>query len=213
MHTLAIIGAGDLGRQIAGIARACHASKTVAFFDDFKPVGATFADGRVLGRIDDIEARYAAGAFDGLLVGIGYKHAAFRRACFERFASAISFPRLVHPTAHVDQGATLAAGTVVGAGCVFDEGVNVDANCYFYPGCIIAHDTVVEAHCLFGPGVTLAGFVTVESSCFLGVRTTVSDNVRIATGTQTGAGAVVVANITSPGVYAGVPAKRLRDRD
>ena len=213
MHTLAIIGAGDLGRQIAAVAGACHASEAVVFFDDFAPVGTTVAGGRVLGRIDDVERQYSEGAFDGLLVGIGYKHAAFRRACFERFASVIAFPRLVHPSAYVDPGVRVAAGTIVGAGCVFDQGVIVEANCYFNPGCVIAHDTVVEAHCLFGPAVTLAGFVTVESSCFLGVGTTVSDNVRIAAGTQTGAGAVVISSITGPGVYVGVPARRLRDRD
>jgi sugar O-acyltransferase (sialic acid O-acetyltransferase NeuD family) len=213
MHTLAIIGAGDLGKQIAAIARACDASESVVFFDDFTPVGTTIAGGRVLGRIDDIETWHSAGSFDRLLVGIGYKHPAFRRACFERFSSVIAFPTLVHPSSYLDPGVKVAAGTVVGAGCVFDEGVIVDANCYFYPGCVIAHDTVVQAHCLFGPGVTLAGFITVERSCFLGVGTTVTDSVRIAAGTQTGAGAVVISDIANPGVYVGVPARMLRERD
>ena len=212
MHELAIIGAGDLGQQIAAIARAHGGYDVVGFFDDFQEVGTNTDGGPVLGPIDDIEARHAEGAFDSLLAGIGYKHVDFRRECFDRFAATILFPSLVHPAAHLEPTVTLGPGTIVGAGCVFDGGVRVAENCFFNPGCIVAHDTVVGAHGFCGPGVTLAGFVTVEQDCFLGVGTTVIDNVRIVAGTQTGGGTLVTTDVTDPGLYIGAPARKLRDR-
>ena len=212
MPTLAIIGGTDLGQQIAAVARAQGCYQIAGFFDDFQPPGAETAGGTILGPVDDVEKRYREGVFETLLVGVGYKHADFRRACFERFAHAIDFPTLVHPAAHLEPTVTLGAGTVVGAGCVFDGGVTVAGNCYFNPGCVIAHDSVVGANCFFGPAVTLAGFVTVGDDCFLGVGTTVIDNVSIAAGTQTGGGTLVASDLPQPAVYVGNPARRLRDR-
>ncbi len=212
MPKLAIIGGGDLGQQISAIARAHGGYDVAGFFDDFQELGTQTNGGPILGRIDDIEAQHADGTFDTLLVGIGYKHTDFRRQCFERFSPKMIFPTLVHPAAHLEPTVTLGAGTVVGAGCVFDEGVLIAENCYFNPGCIIAHDTSIGANSFCGPGETLAGFITVEEDCFLGVGTTIIDNVRLTTGTQTGGGTVVTSDIIEPGVYIGVPARKLRDR-
>ncbi len=77
--------------------------------------------------------------------------------------------------------------------------------------CCIAHDSSVETHSFLGPGVSVAGFVRIGSQCFIGVGSTVIDNISIADGTQTGGGAVVVNDITEPGLYLGVPAKRRED--
>jgi len=37
----------------------------------------------------------------------------------------------------------------------------------------------------------------------------IANNVKIAAGTVIGAGAVVISDISAPGIYAGVPAKRI----
>ncbi|MGE3998811.1 MAG: NeuD/PglB/VioB family sugar acetyltransferase [Planctomycetaceae bacterium] len=212
MRNLAIIGGTDLGQQIAAVARAHGGYRVAGFIDDFQEPGTPTAGGPVLGRVDDIQRLQREGTVDALLIGVGYKHPAFRRACFERFATLIDIPTLVHPAAHLEPTSSLGRGTVVGAGCVVDGGVSVAENCYFNPGCVIAHDTSVGANCFFGPGVTLAGFITIGEDCFLGVGTTVIDNLTIAAGTQTGGGTLVCSDITEPALYVGNPARRLRDR-
>ncbi len=211
MRTLAIIGGTDLGHQIAAVARAHAGFHVAGFFDDFQEPGTETAGGPILGRVDDIDRCHREGTFDALLVGVGYKHAAFRRRCFKRFSPSVDFPTLVHPAAHLERSVALGAGTVVGAGCVFDGGVRVAENCYFNPGCIIAHDSSVGANSFFGPGVTLAGFITIGDDCFLGVGTTVIDNITIAPGTQTGGGTLVCSDLTQPALYVGNPARKLRD--
>lgn len=213
MRNLAIIGGADLGQQIASVARAHGGYRVAGFFDDFQAPGSSTPRGVILGQIEEIERLAQAGVFDALLIGVGYRHAAFRRACFERFSRIVEFPLLVHPAAHLEPDVTLGPGTVVGAGCVFDGGVQVQENCYFNPGCVIAHDSSVGAHSFFGPGVTLAGFVRIGAGCFLGVGTTVIDNVSIAGGTQTGGGTLVCSDLVAPALYVGNPARRLRDRD
>jgi len=212
MRKLAIIGGTDLGRQIAAVAKSNGGYEVIGFFDDFQDTGTMAANGPILGRVDDVERLHRAGTFDSLLIGVGYKHADFRRACFERFAPSIDFPTLVHPAAHLEPTVSLGPGTVVGAACVFDGGVTVAQNCYFNPGCLIAHDSSVGANCFFGPRVTLAGFITVGDDCFLGVGTTIVDNITIAAGTQTGGGTLVCTDLTEPALYVGNPARKLRNR-
>ena len=52
--------------------------------------------------------------------------------------------------------------------------------------------------------------ITVEPRCWLGARATLLPGVRIGEGTVVAAGAVVVKDCDAGGVYAGVPAKRVR---
>jgi len=51
--------------------------------------------------------------------------------------------------------------------------------------------------------------VSVGKSSWLGIGSVVSNNVNICSGCNVGAGAVVVKDITEPGTYVGVPARRV----
>lgn len=75
MARLAIIGAGDLGIQIAHCAKR-NGKEVVGFFDDFACPGINIIGISVLGKISDIH--YLSTQFDELLIGIGYKHMDFR---------------------------------------------------------------------------------------------------------------------------------------
>ncbi len=57
-----------------------------------------------------------------------------------------------------------------------------------------------------------AGPITLEEDVWVAANVTITANVTIATGCVIGANAVITCDTTPMGVYAGVPAKRLRDR-
>jgi sugar O-acyltransferase (sialic acid O-acetyltransferase NeuD family) len=211
---VAILGAGDLGKHLAHHARTTQREgglSVVGFFDDTLPRGTPVeATGVVLGPIEAVEERYASGDFDALLLGIGYRHFAVRRALFERFQQRIPFASLVHPSCFVDETATIAPGAVLFPGCVVDKGAVVGENVLLNVGTIVAHDSQIGAHSFVGPGVAIAGFVRIGRSVFLGTGTRLVDNVTVADEVQTGAGAVVVKNLDEPGLYVGVPARWVR---
>jgi len=68
---------------------------------------------------------------------------------------------------------------------------------------------VLEDFVHVSPGSHLAGKVSVGKSSWLGIGSVVSNNVNICSGCNVGAGAVVVKDITEPGTYVGVPARRV----
>jgi sugar O-acyltransferase (sialic acid O-acetyltransferase NeuD family) len=211
---LAIVGAGDLGKHLAHHAQAVTRGgglTVVGFFDDTMAPGTPVVGGGVVfGPLAAIETEFAAGRFDALLLGIGYRHFGLRRGLFERLRQTIPFASLVHPSCFVDETATIAPGAVLLPGCVVDKGAVVGENVLLNVGTIVAHDSIVGAHSFVGPGVVLAGFVRVGRSVFLGTGSRVIDNVTIADAVQTGAGAVVVKNLDEPGLYVGVPARWVR---
>ena len=75
----------------------------------------------------------------------------------------------------------------------------------------VGHETSVEDYCIVGPNCTICGNVKIHSSVYIGAGTTVKDHVEICSNVLISCGAVVIKNITKPGIYAGVPAKLIKD--
>lgn len=207
MKRLGIVGGGDLGIQLAHHASATPDMRAIGFFDDFLAPG-TFVSGLpVLGVISDVLDQYSRGAFDELLIAIGYKHLALRNELYQQFNGKIPFARLIHPHAWIDPTSVIESGAVVYPGCIVDMYSTVGANTVLNIGCVIAHHSVIGPSCFLSPSVKIAGFVRVAKETALGIGTIVIDNIHISSGVRTGAGSVVIDDLTEPGLYVGIPAK------
>lgn len=209
MKTLGIIGAGQLGQQIAHYALSDKHYDAVVFFDDFsdeKEVNAI----SVLGKTNAIKAAFQSQQFDELLIGIGYKHLAVRKEMFDRFSEQIPFGTLVHSSTCIDSSASIESGCVIYPGCIIDAKVLICANTILNIGCTIAHDTIVGKHSFLSPRVAVAGFVTIEEQCIIGINSTIIDTITITNNTQLGGGTVVIQSIHTSGLYVGNPAKFIR---
>lgn len=206
MKKLAIIGAGDLGNQIAYHAAHDGHYTPVGFFDDHNLKGNLKNNLPVLGNTNEIEQAFTEGVFDVLMIGIGYRHFEVREALFNRFYTHIPFGSVIHSSSYIDQSCKIGVGVFIYPGCVLDMNVVIANNVLLNVGCVIAHDTCIGQHTFLSPAVKIAGFVTVEEKVSLGIGTTVIDNLKIKTGVRTGGGAVVINNLEKPGLYAGIPA-------
>lgn len=207
MKRLGIVGAGDLGLQLAHLARKTGTHDPVVFFDDSCKTGSVIAGIPVHGSLAVLEETSFVPPFDELVIAIGYRHLAFRQQLFERLRARFRFATLVDPHAMLDPTCIIGEGAVIYAGCVLDMNAEIGCNALLNVGCVIAHDSKVGAGCFLSPAVNLAGFVQLEPSVTLGIGTTVIDNVGIASGVRTGAGAVVIDDLQVPGLYVGVPAR------
>ena len=108
---------------------------------------------------------------------------------------------------------TLGRGTFINRGCMFNtparvvlgEHVNVGMQVLFVTG----------SHELAGPlrraGVATAEPIRVGDGAWLGARVTILPGVTVGAGAVVAAGAVVVQDVQANAVYAGVPARWVRD--
>lgn len=209
MKTLAIIGSGHLGQQIAHYALSDGHYGNIVFFDDFA-VESEAAGFKILGNSDAIEAAFQNSSFDELIIGIGYRHLAVRKQMFERFDGKVPFGTIIHSSCWVDPTAQIEAGCVVYPSCCIDANALIGQNTILNLACTIAHDTQVGKHSFLSPRVALAGFVKLGELCILGINSTVIDTISIVSETQLGGGTVVIADILKSGLYVGNPQRFVR---
>lgn len=210
MNRLAIIGSGDLGQQIAYHAKTDNQYEVVGFFDDFKDKGDLVSSMPVLGGSTDILEAYENEMFDELLIGIGYKHIAFKKDLYTRFKGMIPFGKLIHSSSIIDPSSLIKEGVIIYPGCIIDQRVEIGENTLINIGCSVAHDTKIGAHSFLSPCVAIAGFVQIGKSCILGINSTIIDNIQVADNIQLGGGAVVIKNIEQNGLYVGNPVRFIR---
>jgi maltose O-acetyltransferase len=112
-------------------------------------------------------------------------------------------------------GADIAIGdhTMINHGCHFDTRAHIEIG----PATAIASEVMLctSTHDI-GPehkrwGDYRAAPITVGAGAWLGVRAVVLPGVTIGEGAVVAAGAVVTRDLEPNGVYAGIPAKRIRD--
>jgi sugar O-acyltransferase (sialic acid O-acetyltransferase NeuD family) len=207
MIKLAIIGGGDLGQQIAHIAKTTKLFEVVGFFDDYAAKGSLKYGYMVLGPLSEIHEQFEKGIFHELMIGIGYKHMDVRAKLFNELSPSIPFAKIIHPSCYVDETAKVGQGSILYPRVALDMNAVVGDNVVLNIGCSIAHDSSVGNHCFFSPNVCLAGFINIQEKVNLGIGTIVIDNINISPNIKTGAGAVVTENLAEPGLYVGIPAK------
>ena len=210
MKRLAIIGSGDLAKQIAHHAVNDKHYQVVGCFDDFKIKGEYSNGIPILGNIDSIQDCFDKDLFDQLFIGIGYKHMDLRNDLYLRFENKIPFGTIIHSSCIIDGTFNVGKGTIIYPGCIFDMNTEIGNNCLIYNGCNIAHDSKFSNNTIFSPGVNIAGFCSIGAHVVLGIGSVLSDNIVINEKVITGAGTVVVHSIIESGIYVGVPAKKLK---
>lgn len=207
--TLAILGSGHLGQQIAHYAIADKHYAKVVFFDDFA-IEKECQGIPILGNADAIETAFKNKSFDELLIGIGYKHLKIRKELFERFENKIPFGKIIHSSSWVDATAEIKEGCVIYPNCCIDAHAIINQNTILNVACTVAHDTKVGKHCFLSPRVALAGFININELCIIGINSTIIDSINIASNTQIGGGTVVIKNIMEAGLYVGNPQRKVR---
>ena len=208
---LLIIGAGGHARVVVSIVRHLPDWEIAGVLDRIRPASAEQIAGvSVIGDFDDGAKFFAAGVRHAALA-IGDNNE--RAALFARFSAlGFTFPVLRHPTAIVEEGATLGDGCVVCAGAIIGTQAVLGRGVIVNTGAIIDHETVIGDHAHLAPGCRVAGRVRIGELTMLGLGACVRDKISIGARSLVGAGAVVVTDIPADVVAQGVPARVARLR-
>ncbi len=203
MAELLILGAGGHGRVVADAALASGAWSRV-FACDRDPARAT---GELLSGVSQV-------SIDARFVQSCMLHVAIGRAANREKETAATSDRehatVVHPHASVSSHSSILAGCFVAAQAVVAPGAAIGRAVIVNHGAIVDHDVVIGEFSHIAPGAVLGGGVHVGRRVLVGAGATVLPGIRIADDVIIGAGAVVADTIVQAGVYAGVPARRMK---
>lgn len=196
-----LIGGGGHAKVIIDCIRAAG-DQVAGILDDGLAPGTLVLDVPVLGKTAEFE-HYRSHPF---LIAIGNN--AVRRKLAQRMD--VKWHTAIHPSAVVSSYAAIGAGTVVMPRAVVNAGALVGGHCIVNTGAIVEHDNRLGDFVHVSPGAALGGTVSLGEATHVGIGAAVKNNVSICGGCLIGAGAAVVRDITEPGTYVGVPARKLK---
>ena len=201
---LIIIGASGHGKVVADIAIKMNKWQSIAFLDDDESIKTSMGL-EVIGRTADAFT-YKDEADFFVAIGSNTTREKIQEKLIEQGINVIC---LIHPSAVIGTNVEIGFGSVVMAGVVINSSSRIGNGCIINTSSSIDHDNVIENYVHISPGVNMAGTVKVGKGSWIGIGSVVSNNVNICSSCKVGAGAVVVKNITEPGTYVGVPARRV----
>lgn len=199
---LLVLGAGGHGRVVAEAALSSGGwSRIVA--SDRNPV---LCVGQLLPGIELVQIGVLPSPGVALHVAIGSNSAREREATscgVDLLVTIQHCSAVISPFSHIGAGCFIAATAVIAAGASLGIAVIVNH------GAVVDHDVQIGSFCHIAPSATLGGAVILGNRVMIGSAAVVLPSVRITDEVTVGAGAVVTADITQPGTYAGVPARRI----
>lgn len=205
MNKLLIIGASGHGKVVADIALKANKWESIAFLDDDTNVKTSIGLD-VIGTSSDV-SKYI-NEYE-IFIGIG-NNVTRRRMHRMLETLGASIPVLVHPNAIIGEQVQIETGAVIMAGVVINSCTKIGKGSIINTGSTVDHDNKIGDFVHISPGAHLAGTVEVGAGSWLGIGCIVNNNLNITRECKTGAGSVVVKNLTEPGVYVGIPVRRIK---
>ncbi|MCC7053594.1 MAG: acetyltransferase [Gemmatimonadaceae bacterium] len=200
---LIIVGAGGFGREVLQYVRDRGVDEVVGFVDD-RAESVLAAPGLPpwLGSLEthvlDAAAQY--------VIGIGKP--SVRAAIASRLeAAGAVFGSVVHPTAYVPPTATLGRGCVVAPGAHVGPYAVLGDHAVLNVLASVGHDACIGRATVFSPYAVINGAAQLGDEVFLGTHATVLAGVRVGTGAQVSAGAVVYREVEAYALAQGDPAR------
>lgn len=209
--SLVIIGAGDHAAVIADAVDS--RGESIRGYVAPEPSARMSAYGKYLGADKEFLGSAQELGCYGLIFGLGFsdqKSGDRLQNKSELYAPLHDkFVSVTHPSA------------VISTSCLVDSGVFIAGNSFVGPnshiafGAVINSSASVDHDCIVGqfshiaPGATLSGRVNISSNCLVGAGSSIKNGISVTKGCLIGAGAAVVSDLTQPGVYLGVPGRRV----
>lgn len=158
--------------------------------------------------LETIEEHYPPDTFDAFVAVSSTQLNRVRQRLFDDVkARGYTCASYVSSRAFVWHNVTIGENVMVFEGNVLQHHVEVGDDVVLWSGNHVGHRTRIGAHAFIASHVVISGFCTVGEYSFLGVNASVADGITIEHDCVVGAGAVVVRDLPTRGVYVGNPAK------
>ena len=203
MRNVIIIGAGGHAKVVAdAVIKNCD--RLLGFLDDFK-TGNVLEGYSVLGKTADAVSYSDNARF---VIGIGNNE--IREKIATELEGKVKWITVIHPMANIGIGASIGCGSVIFANASVNPGAVIGRHCIINTGASAEHDCAMGDFSHISVNSALCGEASIGKCSFLGACASVKQSVSVCEGVTVGCGGAVVKDITESGIYAGVPAVRIK---
>ena len=196
---IAVIGAGGFAREIS-----CNLNKKSfdffvhqKFIDNFKHI-------KNIKAIEDINIdKYK------VLVAIGDPN--IRKKIILELPQNTEYYTYIDKRAHIldKKNVNIGSGSIITAGCVLTTDIIIRNFTILNLNTTIGHESYLGDFVTTTPGVHISGNTNIGSNCYFGSGSVVRNKITICPDVTIGMNGVVTKDIYEPGIYAGVPIKKI----
>lgn len=199
-----IVGARGMGRQLLGYLHA-DGFAVKGFLDSGISQENWSYPIPILGSPED----WKPAENDRFLVALG--EAKWRKYYVDLLTSrGAKFATFISNKAFIGPNVTIGEGAIIAPTAVITADVTLGKHAILNIHTSISHDCVIGDYVTLSPGSRIPGRCALGEDVFLGVNASLIPDIRLARGTQVGAGAVVTKSIAAEGkTLVGVPARAL----
>ncbi|MDP8207327.1 MAG: acetyltransferase [Candidatus Electryonea clarkiae] len=212
MHDIVIIGGGGHAKVIISILLKNRNYRIIGYTDLYN--NGDILNIQYIGNDDVLRQVIIDNPSTSATIGLGMiktSDAQKRKQVFELIRSlGFELSPVLSLNAIIDSDVSMGEATVAMSGVVVNCGTTIGKSVILNTNCSIDHDCNIGDFTHIAPGVTISGGVTVGENVLIGVGSVVIEYKAIADNVIIGAGAVVTRDIIEAGVYAGIPAKRIK---
>jgi sugar O-acyltransferase (sialic acid O-acetyltransferase NeuD family) len=165
----------------------------------------------ILGN-DDVLDYYKQNGIKNIAFGIGaYKTNDFRELVFNSLkAKGFNIVTLIHKSAIICSNVEIGEGCIVFPGVIVNTSAKIGNNVIIATSSSIDHETILEDHVLISAGVTIGAYSKIKRKTIIALGAKVISGIEIGEDVLIGAGSVVVKDCKEPGIYLGIPAKKIK---
>ena len=117
----------------------------------------------------------------------------------------------IHPTALIlDSNIEIGEGSFIGAYSILTTNIKIGKHAILNRANQIGHDCVIGDYFSAMPGAIVSGNCKIYDCVYLGTNSSIKEKLIIHSLTTIGMNSCVVKHIEEPGVYAGIPAKKIK---
>ena len=202
MKDLIIMGAGDLGKDVAWLVERINEKNNEWNLLGFTEKGEMkeFQGYPVLGTDDVIND------YEDVYVICALANTAVRERIIDTLPANAHIATLIDPNAIIHRTAQIGEGSLIFAGAMVGIEAKVGKCCTVLYNAAVNHDVEVGDYTTVYPNATISGRCHVGKYCEIGTGASIIQHVSICDNAKIGVGAAVFTNIKIPGTTVGNPA-------
>jgi sugar O-acyltransferase (sialic acid O-acetyltransferase NeuD family) len=129
----------------------------------------------------------------------------------KRLPKETKYFTFIHPSAQImDSSIEVGEGSFVGANSILTTDITIGKHAILNRANHIGHDCTIQDYFSAMPGAIVSGNVTIGDCVYMGTNSSIKEKLTVHGLSIIGMNSCVVKSIEQPGVYVGVPAKKLR---
>ncbi len=207
MKELIIVGGGGFAKEIIWLARACGRVVKGILDDSLEAQGYKLSAVPIVGTVADW-INFENCEF---IIAIGSPRVRAKVLSKMTNLGEPVFTKLIHPSVNMSEYVEIGDGTMICAGSILTVDIKLGNHCILNLNVTVGHESIFGDFVTVAPMAAISGNVLLDDCVEIGTGATLRQGLTVNKGSMLGMGGVLTKNIPESCVFAGNPAKKLKE--